>query len=223
VWSDVEVVKILTHDCTGAVQGVQIRNRRSGESTCLRARLVVSNLGPEATQELLRRDGCTSASVLEPTRQLHKAAGVKLHVASDRSLIPHNGIMFCLGMRRISGMVEVSRAVPSVAPPGMHMINTFQVPGSDSLVEERELAIADLRDIFGQDFDRHCQIVRTSAFRSRWPVNQAIQGQDLRNQAPLPGLVMVGDAYKPSGHIMVEGVAASVARAFSNLEYGNSS
>jgi hypothetical protein len=28
----------------------------------------------------------------------------------------------------------------------------------------------------------------------------------------MPGLVMVGDAYKPAGHMMVEGVAAGVSR-----------
>jgi hypothetical protein len=54
--------------------------------------------------------------------------------------------------------------------------------------------------------------VRTSAFRSRWPVNHAMQGFDLRDQAPLRGLLMVGDAYKPTGHMMAEGVAAGVRR-----------
>jgi hypothetical protein len=120
--------------------------------------------------------------------------------------------MLCLDTRRISGMVEVSRAVPSVVPAGKHMLDTFQVMRSESLTEERDLAIADLRDIFGSAFDRHCRIVRTSAFRSRWPVNQARQGHDLADQEPIPGLLMVGDAYKPTGHIMVEGVAAGVRR-----------
>ena len=81
--------------------------------------------------------------------ELPSAAGLKLHLVSDRSLIPHNGIMLCLGTRRISGMVEVSRAVPAVVPAGLHMIDTFQVMRTDSLAEERDLALADLRDIFG--------------------------------------------------------------------------
>jgi len=100
--------------------------------------------------------------------------------------------------------------VPSVAPPGKHMLDTFQVMHGDNLVEERALALADLRDIFGADALSQCRIVRTSAFRNRWPVNQARQGFDLREQEPLPGLIMVGDAYKPSGHMMAEGVAAGV-------------
>jgi phytoene dehydrogenase-like protein len=203
------VFRILADSGAGDVRGVELRDRQSGRAQAIRAPLVVSDAGPEATRDLL---GPAGRGILGDRPALPKAAGLKLHIVSDRSLIPHNGVMFCLDTRRVSGMVEVSRAVPAVVPPGMHMIDTFQVMRSDSLTEERELAIADLRDIFGDDFDRHCRIVRTSAFRSRWPVNQARQGLDLRDQEPLHGLVMVGDAYKPSGQMMVEGVAAGVRR-----------
>jgi phytoene dehydrogenase-like protein len=205
--TSVEVVRILS-DARG-VHGVQVRERRCGGVSSLYAPLVVSDAGPDVTRSLLSE---ADQDALDDGLLLPKAAGKKLHIVSHKSLIPHNGIMLCLDTRRISGMVEVSRAVPSVAPPGMHMIDTFQVMRSDSMTFERDLAIDDLRDIFGDDFDRHCRILRTSAFRSRWPVNQARQGFDLSNQEPLPGLVMVGDAYKSRGHIMAEGVAASVRR-----------
>jgi hypothetical protein len=39
----------------------------------------------------------------------------------------------------------------------------------------------------------------------------------LRDQEPIPGLLMVGDAYKTRGHIMAEGVAAGVQRVSSRL------
>src|SRR5439155_12853984 len=138
------------------------------------------------------------------------AAGLKLHVLSDRSLIRHNGIMFCLDTQRISGIVQVSNAVPSVAPAGMHMLDTFQILMSDDFARERRLAVEDLRQVFGAAFDRHCQVVRASSFRAAWPVNRAIQGRDYRDQEPLPGLILVGDAYKQPGYMMVEGVASSV-------------
>ncbi|HET6320032.1 MAG TPA: hypothetical protein VFG86_26545 [Chloroflexota bacterium] len=35
---------------------------------------------------------------------------------------------------------------------------------------------------------------------------------DLVDQEPIGGLIMVGDGYKPSGQIMVEGVAGGVRR-----------
>jgi phytoene dehydrogenase-like protein len=211
----VEVRRILTDAPTGRVQGVEFRDRQTRETHSIRVPMVVSDAGPEATRDLLAGAG---GDVLDSVEDLPKAAGLKLHVVSDKSLIPHNGIMLCLDTRRVSGMVEVSRSIPSVVPAGLHMIDTFQVMRADSLTEERDLAVADMRDIFGADFDRHCRIVRTSAFRSRWPVNQARQGCDLLNQEPLPGLVMVGDAYKPTGHIMAEGVAAGVSRVARALD-----
>ncbi|HEY3059130.1 MAG TPA: FAD-dependent oxidoreductase [Chloroflexota bacterium] len=210
ILTGVEVVRILADR---RVQGVQLRDRNSRETLAIHAPVVVSDAGPESTQALL---GGTS-DVVGDVSALPKAAGLKLHIVSDKSLIPHNGIMLCLDTRRISGMVEVSRAVPSAVPHGKHMIDTFQVMRSDNLTDERDLAVADLRDIFGADFDRHCQIVRSSAFRGRWPVNQARQGFDLHNQEPMPGLLMVGDAYKPRGHMMAEGVAAGVRRVAPKL------
>jgi phytoene dehydrogenase-like protein len=204
-----EVLRILTDATTRRVHGVEFRDRHTRITESIRVPMVVSDAGPEVTRDLLAGAG---HDLLDSVEDLPKAAGLKLHLVSDRSLIPHNGIMLCLDTRRVSGMVEVSRSIPTVVPAGQHMIDTFQVMRSDSLIEERDLAVADLRDIFGTDFDRHCRIVRTSAFRSRWPVNQARQGCDLLNQEPLPGLLMVGDAYKPTGHIMAEGVAAGVSR-----------
>jgi phytoene dehydrogenase-like protein len=206
----VDVVRITTNPTGERAGGVRFHDRHTRADVSVDASVIVSNVGPEATQALLEGH---SLRVLDGEAAPPKAAGLKLHIVSDRSLIPHNGIMFCLDTRRICGMVEVSRSVPSVVPPGMHMIDTFQVLSSDSLVDERTLAEADLRDIFGAAvFDRHCRVVRASAFSGRWPVNHAMQGSDLHNQEPIPGLLMVGDAYKPSGHIMVEGVASSVDR-----------
>jgi phytoene dehydrogenase-like protein len=203
----VDVTRIRAHNAR--VTGVEFRHRSTRQSHALECPLVVSDAGPERTRELLQASG---DRVLNPNAPLARAAGLKLHIVSDKPLVPHNGIMFCMDTRRVSGLVEVSRALPAVVPPGKHMIDTFQVMRSDSLTLERDLAIADLRDIFGADYDRHSRIVRTSAFRAAWPVNQARQGHDLANQEPLDGLLMVGDAYKPKGHMMAEGVAASVTR-----------
>src|SRR5204862_2905072 len=99
--------------------GVTVRDRQTRQLQTLAAPLVVSDAGAEATRDLLPE--------LPEIPPAPKAAGLKLHVVSDRSMIPHNGVMLCLATRRVSGMVEVSRSVPSVVPPGKHMIDTFQV------------------------------------------------------------------------------------------------
>jgi len=207
-----EVIEVLRDPQAGRACGVRFRDRRTGREEVVSARAVVSDAGPDVTARLLVGGGRLPVEVGQPV-----AAGLKLHVLSDRSLIGHRGIMFCLDTERISGVVQVSNAVPSVAPAGMHMLDTFQVPMSDDFVLERRLAVEDLRLVFGPAFDRHCRVVRTSAFRAAWPVNRAIQGQDYRDQEPIPGLLMVGDAYKQPGYMMVEGVASSVQQVAARL------
>ncbi len=48
------------------------------------------------------------------------------------------------------------------------------------------------------------------AYRGEWPVNRIAQGTDVPSRTPVEGLYLVGDAVKPSGYLMVEGVAQSV-------------
>jgi phytoene dehydrogenase-like protein len=214
VHTSVEVSEIIRDAQTNRVCGVRWRDRRTGQEAVTRAGWVVSDAGPDVTARLLNHGGGFPLPSGQPV-----AAGLKLHVLSDRSLIPHRGIMFCLDTERVSGVVQVSNSVPSVAPPGMHMLDTFQIFMTDDFALERRLAIEDLRQIFGAAFDRHCRVVRASSFRSAWPVNRAIQGQDDRNQEPIPGLLMVGDAYKQPGYMMVEGVASSVRAVAAQLRH----
>jgi phytoene dehydrogenase-like protein len=195
------------------VRGVELRSRRSEATTEIAAGRVVSDVGPKETAKLLERD-CPDLQLASDARE---AAGMKLHVLSPRSLIPHNGILFCLDTQRISGIVQVSNAVPALAPADMHLLDTFQVLKSDDIARERALALEDLRQVFGAGFER-CRLIGSSAFRGPWPVNRLPQGADEQNQEPVPGLLLVGDAYKPSGHMMVEGVAGSVRRIARRLE-----
>jgi len=145
------------------------------------------------------------------------ARGFKLHVLSDVPLIAHRGILFCLDTARIAGLVQVSNADPSLAPPGKHLIITYQISDGDAR-REHELALADLRFLFGDRFERHCTVLHASQFSGSWPVNRAIQGQDLRQPPALTGLYLVGDGCKPAGTMMAEGVAQSVAIALARMQ-----
>jgi phytoene dehydrogenase-like protein len=204
-----EAIELFSDESSSRVTGARIKDRKSGEEEDVYAQLVISDAGPTATARLVKN---FESEQMVVQGYLPVARGLKLHILSDKSLIPHNGIMFVLDTKRISGIVQVSNAIPSVVPPGMHMLDTFQVLGSDDISEERQIAVEDLRYVFGADYDKHCRIVRSSAFRGSWPVNRITQGQDKLTQTPLPGLVMIGDAYKPVGHLMVEGVAGSVQK-----------
>jgi phytoene dehydrogenase-like protein len=118
--------------------------------------------------------------------------------------------MYCLDTRRIAGIVQPTNFDSSLAPAGKHLLISHQVIQSDDIEEEKRLALADLRMMFGETFEHHCRILTMSAYRGEWPVNRIAQGADVPSNTPVQGLYLVGDAVKPSGYLMVEGVAQSV-------------
>jgi phytoene dehydrogenase-like protein len=206
-----DVMQILSTD--GRVTGIRVRNKSTGEESLLHAPLVVSDIGPRATNALLNNRQVTQAQVLKKQvtpSDVQEAIGLKVHILSDISLIPHKGIMYCLDTKRIAGMVQPTNCDPRLAPPGKHLLISHQVMQSDNIEEEKELALADLRMMFGETFEKHCRVLTMSAYRGEWPVNRIAQGDDVAPETALQGLYLVGDAVKPSGYLMVEGVAQSV-------------
>jgi phytoene dehydrogenase-like protein len=210
-------VLAIEHD-SERVTGVRVRDKRTGTETQLTASLVISNIGPEMT-EYLTSGGCSDAEGNRPDAQpagrtetvaRRVASGLKVHLLSDVSVIPHKGIMYCLDTERIAGIVQPSNSDPRLAPPGKHLLITHQLMRSDDVNAEREAARADLRRLFGEDFGTRITILTMSQYRGEWPVNRAVQGEDVAPTTRLVGLYLVGDAVKPSGYLMVEGVAQSV-------------
>jgi phytoene dehydrogenase-like protein len=214
-----DVLQICTTD--GRVSGVRVRDKATGEESLFSAPLVVSNIGPRATNALLHNQQVTQAQVLKkqhpvttlgdagPAEQ-QEAVGLKVHFLSDVSLIPHRGIMYCLDTQRIAGIVQPTNCDPRLAPAGKHLLISHQVIQSNDIEEEKSLALADLRMLFGETFDRHCRILTMSVYRGEWPVNRVAQGEDVASKTDVQGVYLVGDAVKPSGYLMVEGVAQSV-------------
>ena len=243
-----DVLQILHEEAR--TTGVRVRNKVTGEESLLFAPLVISDLGPRATNALLHNQQITQAEVLKKQKvaagqegqntgaqwsqvggeQLNalfkddesrfeqvdrhtsaqEAVGLKVHMLSDVSLIPHKGIMYCLDTKRIAGMVQPTNSDPRLAPPGKHLLISHQVIQGNNIEEEKELALADLRMMFGETFEKHCRILTMSMYRGEWPVNRISQGADVTPATSVQGLYMVGDAVKPSGYLMVEGVAQSV-------------
>jgi phytoene dehydrogenase-like protein len=217
-----DVVRILTED--GAAAGVHARDRASGDELVLRAPLVISNIGPEATRQLYTREETSAHAAINgrrtaaPEQATRGASGLKVHLLSDDSIIPHRGIMYCLDTERIAGIVQPSNSDRRLAPPGKHLLITHQIMRSDDVNAEREAARADLRRLFGDKLGTRIQILTMSQYRGEWPVNRVVQGDDASPLTDLAGLYLVGDAVKPSGYLMVEGVAQSVSALLDQLD-----
>ncbi|HEX7734920.1 MAG TPA: FAD-dependent oxidoreductase [Ktedonobacteraceae bacterium] len=220
-----DVLQILQEN--GQVIGVRVRDKASGAEELHYASLVISDIGPRATRALLHNQQMKQAQVLKQQSEERQARqerrenqpemgdqpeaiGLKVHLLSDVSLIPHKGIMYCLDTQRIAGMVQPTNSDPRLAPAGKHLLISHQVIQSANIEAEKALALADLRMLFGKDFDEHCRVLTMSAYRGEWPVNRLAQGTDIENATTLQGLYQVGDAVKPAGYLMVEGVAQSV-------------
>jgi len=210
-----DVKQILQED--NQVMGVRVLDKTKNEDVLFLTPLVVSDIGPRSTDALLHNRQVTQTEVLkqlsiqsdnsEPARE---AIGLKVHVLSDVSLIPHKGIMYCLDTQRIAGIVQPTNFDPGLAPVGKHLLISHQVIQCDDIEEEKRLAHADLRLLFGEAFEQHCRVLIISAYRGEWPVNRIAQGADVSSRTSIEGLYLVGDAVKPSGYLMVEGVAQSV-------------
>lgn len=204
---------LLSHDvqeivtAADVVTGVLVRDKATNAESLLRAPLVISNIGPQATRAIL--DGTTPAANTDP---LPAATGLKTHILTERSLIPHKGIMYCLDTARIAGIVQPSNSDPRLAPLGQHLLITHQLwrPERESIADARAHALADITSLLGPQDSGTWRILTMSQYHDSWPVNRAAQGADAIPTTDVQGLYLVGDAVKPSGYLMVEGVAQSV-------------
>ncbi len=209
LWLNHDVGSILTEG--SAVTGVAARDRASGDERVARAPLVVSNIDPRATLAMARRGDVRAAAPLaEPCP--HQATGLKTHILATASLIDHQGILYCLDTERVAGVVQPSNSDRRLAPPGEHLVITHQFwrPDRESIADARARALADVERLLGPRDAGTWRVLTMSQYHDNWPVNRAVQGEDVIPTTDLRGLYLVGDAVKPSGYLMVEGVAQSV-------------
>lgn len=207
---------LLNHDALairsqgGAVTGLAVRDRASGDDLVLNAPVVISDAGPAVTQRLLR--GAAPADEFAAPEPIRAATGLKTHVVIRDSFIAHQGICYCLETQRIAGIVQPSNSDRRLAPPGEHLLITHQLwrPERETIAAARALALADLETLLGPRDAGRWRILTMSQYHDEWPVNRAVQGEDAIPTTDLRGLYLVGDAVKPSGYLMVEGVAQSV-------------
>jgi phytoene dehydrogenase-like protein len=202
-----DVPQILTSD--GAATGVLARDRATGDEITLHAPLIISNIGPQATAAAV--SGASPQTEPDGT-PLPLATGLKVHVLTRRPIIDHQGIMYCLDTERIAGVVQPSNSDRRLAPPGEHLLITHQLwrPERESIAQARTHALADLTRLLGPQELGAWRVLTISQYHDAWPVNRAAQGADAIPQTAVRGLYQVGDAVKPSGYLMVEGVAQSV-------------
>lgn len=197
-WYKCRVERILVERGTAA--GVVVE--REGQSSTVRAAIVVSDAGPRNTVEL------ASPQMFDPgyraaVEGLNIMPVVACYIRSRRPLSDFPGAMVIGGTRRVHFLATLTNLCPELAPRGWHLTETFGVPVDCQNARldpkaEVEANLADLRDMF-PDFDEHAELLRATTFRGDWPASHAWPGHDLPPRTPVENLYIVGDGAKPLG------------------------
>ncbi len=226
-------VRALAREPSGVWQA-SLHERHGGADRQLHAHMIVSDIGPQATARLaapqLAKTTGNGDAIRDHAAYPYEsvgaalaaappvASGLKVQLLSSISVVPHGGVMYCLDTARIAGMVQPSNGDHSLAPPGEHLVVMHQILRSADVRAEEAAALDDLRLIFGDDLGTRVRVLLISRHSGDWPVNRAMQGQDVGPETPLSGLYLVGDAVKPAGYLMTEGVAQGVASLMALLD-----
>ncbi len=165
----------------------------------VRARVVVSDIGPSATTRLVS-DGVLDEDYLAEVKRADRpAAMITVNFASQERLIDVPGMLGFAKSRRMAYMANFTDVCPEMAPEGWHLYVATSVPhpsiGDFDEALETELLFADIHDTI-PDFATRARVLSIVVTRDDWPPQRAVAGFDLSPETPLANLWNVGDGVK---------------------------
>ncbi|HEY3605534.1 MAG TPA: NAD(P)/FAD-dependent oxidoreductase [Sporichthyaceae bacterium] len=165
----------------------------------VRARVVVSDIGPAATVKLFAHDVLDEDYLAEVKRADRPAAMITVNFASKERLIDVPGMLGFAKTRRMAYMAHFTDVCPEMSPDGWHLYVATSVPhpsiGDFDVDEETQLLFADIHDTI-EDFESRARVLSVVVTRDDWPPQRAVAGFDLTPQTPLANLWNVGDGVK---------------------------
>ncbi len=195
VWLSTPVTKILTEG--GTATGVVVE--RDGQQVTLTAPVVVSDVGPAATVELVGAENLPS-DYRELVKQGDRPTSmISVNFASRERLVEVPGMLSFAKSRRLAYVANFTDICPEMAPQGWNLYVGTAVPkpsvGDFDEAAETELLLQDLRDNI-EDFDTRAKVLNIAVTRDGWPPQRAVAGFDLPHDTPIAGLWNVGDGVK---------------------------
>jgi len=165
----------------------------------VRARVVVSDVGPAATLGLLGDAELPEDYRAAVKRADRPAAMITVNFESRERLLDVPGMLGFARTRRLAYMANFTDVCPEMAPPGRHLYVATAVPqpsvGDFDVDAETGLLFADIRDTIS-DFDTRARVLSVVVTRDDWPPQRAVAGFDLTPATPLANLWNVGDGVK---------------------------
>jgi phytoene desaturase len=195
IWLSSEVASVDVAD--GRVTSAVVR--RGDESVTVRARFVISDIGPAATVRLVDSEHLPPEYLDDVKRADRPCAMISVNFASREPLIDAPGMLSFAKTRRLAYIANFTETCPEMAPEGWHLYVATSVPqpsvGDFDEKSELELLWADIHDVIPNVHER-ATVVSTTITRDEWPPQRAVAGYDLYNTTPLANLWNVGDGVK---------------------------
>jgi phytoene dehydrogenase-like protein len=198
VWLSAEVRSLTM--AGGRVTGAVIE--RDGRVTDVRARVVVSDVGPAGTVRLAGAQHFPADYLDAVRRGDRPCAMISVNFASRERLTDAPGLLSFASTRRLCYVANFTATCPEMAPDSWHLYVGTAVPrpavGDFDAGAETALLMDDLRDEI-PGFGR-ARILSTVVTRDDWPPQRAVAGFDLPNATPVANLWNVGDGVKEYGN-----------------------
>jgi len=195
IWLSSEVESVAIED--GTVTSAVIS--RGGEQVTVRARFVVSDIGPTATVRLVGAEHFPDSYLDDVKRSDRPCAMIAINFASRERLIDAPGMLSFAKTRRLAYIANFTETCPEMAPDGWHLYVATSVPepsvGDFDEHAELDLLYADVHDVI-PNFETRARVLSTTVTRDEWPPQRAVAGYDLYHTTPLANLWNVGDGVK---------------------------
>ncbi|MDP2727049.1 MAG: NAD(P)/FAD-dependent oxidoreductase [Dehalococcoidia bacterium] len=218
VLNEAEVDRILVSD-DGVVEGV--RYQRHGRESEVRAKVVLSSVGPRGTIRLAGEANFDKGYLKEVELKQRPAPVISIYAAADRPLMTHPGVLVLTdNTRRVCSIRSQTLTCPELAPPGKHLIESFSALGDSygpvDFDQEAALSIMDLKDHI-PGFDRHAEILMVTYHRGEWPAFHSWPGWTIAPRTPIENLWNIGDGISPEGWPGLESSAEGSKRVVEDV------
>jgi phytoene desaturase len=197
--TEVESLSVVDGQVSQAVLRSSGVGGAGGEPAVVRARFVVSDIGPSATVRLTGPDAFGPDYLADVKRADRPAAMIAVNFASQERLIDVPGMLSFAVTRRLAYMANFTDLCPEMAPDGWNLYVAAGVPqpsvGDFDEAAETDQLFADIDDVI-PGFGARARVLSTVVTRDDWPPQRAVAGFDLAPATPIPNLWNVGDGVK---------------------------
>lgn len=210
VWLNCPAKKILIKK--GVATGIVVE--KNGSDVEINAKVVISDVGPKKTVELVGEENFDEEYLRTIRVRLRPSPASMVLVGSDKPLIMEKGekaTILVVGARRMTSAIPVTNTCPEWAPSGQHLTFFCGAPMSSlhrvDKEEEMKKFILDIKELF-PEFEKHGQILDATVrdIDDEFPELRTWPGYDMPRETPIKNLYNVGDGVKTVG---MTGTAAS--------------